>query len=223
MAEQSFGLVVDFRAKTDKELLEITAARDVRAEKAFAEFYQRHIRYMYFICKRDYANTLGEDGAEDLVQDTFVRAYEKAHTFSDDGITEPDKLALRTHGWLRRIAANLFQDMLRRETSVPTQPLAPEHEEQLADTPSADDEQEPPESAQMKLIKEALSKLSEREQDIVRTVYQWYEKDKKLPSHVIDDLTEKHKTTPENIRKILSRARKKIEEFINAQGTNRAT
>ncbi len=219
MAEQSFGLVVDYRAKTDKELLEITAARDVRAEKAFAEFYQRHSRYMYFVCKRDYANTLGEDGAEDLVQDTFVRAYEKAHTFSDDGITEPDKLTLRTHGWLRRIAANLFQDMLRREVSVPTEPLAPEHEENIVDAQQDDGEQEPEDSAQMKLIKQALAQLSEREQDIMRTVYQWYEKDKKLPSHVIDDLTEKHKTTPENIRKILSRARKKIEEFINAQNT----
>ncbi len=219
MAEQSFGLVVDYRAKTDKELLEITAARDVRAEKAFAEFYQRHSRYMYFVCKRDYANTLGEDGAEDLVQDTFVRAYEKAHTFSDDGITELDKLTLRTHGWLRRIAANLFQDMLRREVSVPTEPLAPEHEENIVDAQQDDGEQEPEDSAQMKLIKQALAQLSEREQDIMRTVYQWYEKDKKLPSHVIDDLTEKHKTTPENIRKILSRARKKIEEFINAQNT----
>ncbi|NTW49023.1 MAG: sigma-70 family RNA polymerase sigma factor [Chlorobiales bacterium] len=204
------------QGKTDEELLAYLSGPGIErhlTESAFGEFYNRHARYLYFICKRDYQATLGEEGVQDLVQETFIRVYEKAGTFKSDGLTDKEKLTLRTHGWLRRIAANLFLSKRRAQTGVPETLLGPDMLAGLAET-LPNDEQDSTESPKITMMKEALSTLSEREREIMQTIYQWYEPGKKLPSHIVDELTERYKTTPENIRKIRSRARQKIEAYL---------
>ncbi len=203
-------LVIDLSKKMDGELLMLVAQRHSGWENAFRVFYERHREYLFYICNREYCNQIGADAVQDLVQKTFIRAFEKAHTFRADDTLSPDDSLKRTRGWLRRIAANLLRDSYRHNTSIPTEPLTDAHISMLAENHSQDSE----DSEKMKLIKDALNTLTEREQDILRTAYQWYEPNKNLPAHVIEELTQRYNTTPENIRKILSRARKKVREFI---------
>lgn len=213
---QELGQKALLQSKTDEELLAYLDSSGIERgliDFAFGEFYSRHARYLHFICKRDYQTTLGEEGVRDLVQETFIRVYEKASTFKTDGITDKDKLTLRTRGWLRRIAANLFLSKRRDQTSVPEILPGSDLLESVVES-HPNDEEVPQESPEMALIKEALLTLSEREREIMQTAYQWYEPGKKLPSHIIDELTERYKTTPENIRKIRSRARQKIEAYL---------
>lgn len=213
---QELGQKALLQGKTDEELLACldgSGSNRGLTDLAFAEFYNRHARYLHFICKRDYLATLGEEGVSDLVQETFIRVFEKASTFKTDGITDKDKLALRTRGWLRRIAANLLFSKRRDQTSVAEILPGTDLLESVVENPS-DEEDAPQESPEMTRIKAALLTLSEREREIMQTAYQWYEPGKKLPSHIIDELTERYKTTPENIRKIRSRARQKIEAYL---------
>ncbi len=203
-------LVIDLSKKMDGELLMLVAQRHSGWEHAFRVFYERHCGYLFYICNRKYCHELDAHAVENLVQNTFIRAFEKAHTFRADDTLSPDDSLKRTRGWLRRIAANLLRDSYRHNTSIPTEPLTDAHISMLAENHPQDSE----DSEKMKLIKDALNTLTEREQDIIRTVYQWYEPGKNLPAHVIEELTQRYNTTPENIRQILSRARKKVREFI---------
>lgn len=226
------NLHIDLNGKTDGELLALVAqhARNAHlANAAFRVFYSRHVRYVFYFCKSRFANPKlanadDEASIADLVQETFLRAFEKAHTFIDD---VSDAVATQasgarerqTRGWLCRIAENLFKDRLRRSPSLKTERFYDGEEECLIDesaTALEESDTPSPESLRMRLLKVALKMLSEREQDILRVVYQWYEPNKKLPSSVIDDLTTQHQTTRENIRKILSRARKRIEHTVVA-------
>jgi RNA polymerase sigma-70 factor (ECF subfamily) len=67
------------------------------------------------------------DAAEDLAQEVFLQLYRRL-----DGIESPDHLAF----WLRRVAANLAIDWLRRPAHTLVQPL---DDEDLA-TPDANSE-----------------------------------------------------------------------------------
>ncbi len=206
-------LVIDLSKKMDGELLMLVAQRHDGWENAFRVFYERHCGYLFYICNRNYCRRISADAVQDLVQETFIRVLEKAHTFRVDDTLNPNDSLRRTRGWLQRIAENLLNDSYYHNTSVPTEPLTDAHVAHafmLAENNSQDSQ----DSKRMKLIKDALNSLTEREQDIMRTVYQWYDPNKNLPAHVIEELTQRYNTTPENIRKILSRARKKVREFI---------
>ena len=83
---------------------------------AFAELVRTHQATVFSIGYR----MLGRrDAAEDLAQDVFLQLYRKL-----DSIESLEHLGF----WLRRVAANLAIDWLRRATYAATQPLdsAPE-------------------------------------------------------------------------------------------------
>ncbi len=225
------NLHLDLSHKTDGELLALVAQRKHNAsvaDAAFKVFYERHVHHVFYFCKSRFTNpalasTDLEESITDLVQETFLRVFEKAHTFvgdvSDAAASACEAHHKQTRAWLYRIAENLFKDNLRRNISLNAERFSEDEEAQLVDASSVANELSDvslPDSIRMRLVKVVLRLLPEREQDILRVIYQWYEPGKKLPSSVIDDLTAQHQTTRENIRKILSRARKKIEHTIVA-------
>jgi len=209
------SLYLHLQTKSDAELLALAANESDQAlgDKAFEAFYHRHVKYLYYACKTDYGKTLRDDGVEDLVQDTFVKAFEKADSYHPGGIVSQEAMQRRTQAWLRKIAANLFFNSFRTKKSVNTMLL---HDDKWHAISAIDKESEAEDSPKMRLMKEALRTLSQKEQEIMRTIYQWYEPHCKLPSHIIQELTEQYRTTPENIRKIRSRARKKIEAYLKS-------
>ena len=165
---QAAGAGVDLRQETDEDLLVyMTMRRDdpSAANVAWAEFYTRHLEYLYRVCCRLTKGILDESGSRDLAQATFIRAYEKAITFDGEGITDPDRLQRRTRAWLGRIALNIFRDMLRGRAGVREVPL---DDEELRSEP---EQIRPPNSVSVNrgLLDDAIDSLSDKEQRVLRT------------------------------------------------------
>jgi RNA polymerase sigma factor (sigma-70 family) len=73
---------------------------------AFSELYRYFYRAIYTTCYRILKNA---DVAEDVMQETFITAFEKIETFKGES----------TFGaWLKRIAVNKSIDALRRNLSI---------------------------------------------------------------------------------------------------------
>ncbi len=87
----------------DEELIQRIVRRDPEAVRAL---YARHGRMVYGIA----AAIVGQGSeAEEVTQDVFLRAWEKAASY------QPDKARVAT--WLARIARNRAIDVLRRARS----------------------------------------------------------------------------------------------------------
>ncbi len=87
----------------DNELVERTRAGDVRSYEELVRRYERLVGRVIY----PYA---GSDAAvEDLVQETFLRAYDRLATFNPD---------YRFKTWLLAIANNLGIDTLRRRRDI---------------------------------------------------------------------------------------------------------
>jgi RNA polymerase sigma-70 factor, ECF subfamily len=86
---------------------------DPRGESAFAVLFERHRRELQVHCYR----MLGSlEDSEDLVQETFLRAWRKRASFGADGRSS-------FRAWLYRIATNACLDVLR---SRPRRVLLPQ-------------------------------------------------------------------------------------------------
>jgi len=206
---------------SDAELL----ARVVRAEldpgaahRAQGELYARHVRYLYGVVLRQSQQLLRAAGmsAEDLVQETFQRAFERAHTFDPGGDFSDERLGRRTRAWLGRIAERLLADALARSREVPATPYLERLTCESIDEPV-------PASPQLALVIAGLRQLSEREQDVLRVTALYHrvgEPHQRLPNAVSEQLAARWDTTSENVRAIRSRALKKLRAILTAQGPN---
>ena len=90
----------------DAELAVATRAGD---EAAFATLFERHHRRIAIIAGRFFQQ---KEEIEDVVQESFAKAYFAIKDFSDDGTGS-------MAGWLSRIAFNTCYDELRRRRRNP--------------------------------------------------------------------------------------------------------
>jgi RNA polymerase sigma factor (sigma-70 family) len=181
------------------------------AEEAWKEFYVRHQGYLVKECMR-YQNTLGDLGVEDLVQETFVRAFKKAHTY-ERLETGEDHARARVRAWLGRIANRLFLSSL---CGQPLIDFADDPYESVEAAPPAT-ESEAAESEYMPVLRQGLQTLSEREREVLIASYAWYESGtgfRRMPSEELATLCTRFQTTPVNIRQIRSRALGKLEKYM---------
>jgi RNA polymerase sigma-70 factor (ECF subfamily) len=87
-------------APSDRALLDRTRRGEV---EAYGEVVRRYQSSVFNVCYR----LLGERReAEDLAQETFIRAYQRLNTFD---------LARPIGPWIRRVAANLCYNHLKRQ------------------------------------------------------------------------------------------------------------
>jgi RNA polymerase sigma factor (sigma-70 family) len=201
---------------SDKLLLARAAAAAgdaVGARRAQARFYERHLRYLYGVLKRREAvlRRVAGISVEDLVQDTFQRAFQYGASFEDDGVDDPERRRLRTRAWLGRIAQNLVAAALKGQNEVSASPFI--EQARAADI----EEAEPPSTREVRAMRQALADLSEREQDVLRVtaLYQRLGDDhQRLPNEVSAELAARWGTNSQNIRAIRSRAIKKLKSQL---------
>jgi RNA polymerase sigma-70 factor (ECF subfamily) len=72
-----------------------------RTKESFQQLAIAELAGLYALARR-----LVRDGAEDLVQETLLRAYRSFGTLKEDAAAGP---------WLKRILVNVFRDQLRRQ------------------------------------------------------------------------------------------------------------
>jgi len=215
----SFAVYVPPPAATrasDAELLERVSARarDPHAARAAeADFYERHVRYLYGVLMTRMRRPLALSGreVEDLVQETFFRAFARASTFSAGDATDEDSERRRTRAWLGRIAQRLLADWLSDMREVSASPLLETLAEPEAGPPSS-------RSPKLRLMREALETLTERERDVLRVAALYFrpgEEHQRLPNEVSQELAKRWQTNNENIRAIRSRATKKLKDYLD--------
>ncbi|CAN5683566.1 sigma-70 family RNA polymerase sigma factor [soil metagenome] len=101
--ERIKGLPLRRESLEDKDLVTRTLAGDTRSYEELVRRYERLVgRVLYPYARR-------ETSAEDLVQETFLRAYDRLETFNPE---------YRFKTWLLTIANNLGVDTLRRRREV---------------------------------------------------------------------------------------------------------
>lgn len=194
------------------------------ARAAQSAFYRRHVRYLYAAVLKRSARLLelSSSTAEDLVHDTFQRAFARASTFRRDGITDPDRLRRRARAWLGRIAQRLLADALGDTHETSDSPYLDALSANEDAEPTPDDDPSP----RLELVCRALESLSEREQDVLRVsaLYQRLgEAHQRLPNAVAAELAARWGTTTENIRAIRSRAMKRLRAAVEAGTVTPAT
>ena len=212
----------------DLELLEdISFAErdydDPVARDAFGRFYQRHAAWLYRrLCRTGVFQLLEADGVQDVVQETFYRAYKGAKTFNPGFVTDdPSRLEAAVRAWLGGIANRVIADMLRGSKPCLVEPFQLEPG-QAAWRADADESTTP--SPIIRALQEQLQKLSPLQQDVLAAAALYFQADttyQRLPNGVAKKLVEKHGTSSNNIRQVRRRTmadlRKKLMPLLNAK------
>ncbi|HEX8386866.1 MAG TPA: sigma-70 family RNA polymerase sigma factor [Rubricoccaceae bacterium] len=225
----------DLDTETDEDLLLAIVAGDPdECHLAANAFFRRHVRPLYYFCRR-FRSTLGDDGdVEYLVLRTFQRAFEGAESYNGVGVTDKAKSRARTFRWLSTIAAHLFQDWLKSPDEATPIQLADvgrksgdgavhgsqvDLDDHLLVVPDGSDGPPPPdpESPEMRCLREALDALPEREREVLLlgAMYGVPGKQLRIPEGVLDELCLRWHTSRENIRAIRTRALKKVKARVD--------
>jgi RNA polymerase sigma factor (sigma-70 family) len=182
------------------------------ARPAKQELYQRHAGYLYTVLSRKAHRLLSACGwsPEDLLHETFARAFERAPSFHEAPGLGPDQERRRTRAWLGRIAEHLLADSLRSLREIATSSDV----EEIPDPgpPSSG-------SAGTRWVQEALDLLTERERDVLRVSAMYLrvgESHQRLPNQVAQELAARWGTTNDNVRAIRHRALNRVREYVQA-------
>lgn len=217
------------RTESDFGLVRMMAETDAAwASPAFQEFYDRHKDYLWDRCSEVAENLGCHAWVEDVFHDTFERAYRSApkFRFPQCPTHEEDNVI---KGWLGTIASNLLCDRWRKSRFERTSSDAKwaTLAESVVAAPPADGESDlgatPADSEDIRLMDEAFRTLSEREAHVLRVTSQFHRLGKqfqRLPNDVVDELAESLNTTPENLRKIRERAKRKVHQYVEERRGN---
>ena len=140
--------------KKDAELLRRVQADDL---DAFEEFFARYRNPIY---RTAYGLTGDRQAAEEILQDTFARAYRHRQTFHSNVSPLP---------WLHRVSLNLCYSRLSRRR-LDASPL-----DETAEHTVADDRPLPAERAEQselrQIVREGIAALPEKHQSVVVLYY----------------------------------------------------
>lgn len=218
------------------ELMGIKQDFPKEALDAYGKIYFRYWDVMLEIARRVAKD---DDTAQDLLSDTFNMVYNKAGTFDKGKLKRPENIRLCIQKWMTVIMQHIFYDNYldeaykkpsdnenREDSFIIDRKSVKKHLsddfDDFVDKLGKDESTESPdenieESENLTRIKDYIGKLSERDRDIIFTVYNYYIPGKYTPSEVLDDIEKRWGTTRQNIRKILEKFRKSIKETLQSQ------
>jgi RNA polymerase sigma factor (sigma-70 family) len=215
-------MVVPCDGPSDFELIRQMAEQTVNfagARNAWARFYVRHQRPLFLVCKRDYEYLLGEDGVEDLVHDTFMRAFDRAATFDHREVCDALVQERKCRRWLARIAENLLRDRLKGQREVSMVQLDDEDLEKLAGRPADGPTAcEVPQDKRIALISSGFARLSETEQTVLWETMFWWQPGRnhqRMPHVAMEQLSRQVAKSPATIRQIRLRALEELTKYVN--------
>jgi RNA polymerase sigma factor (sigma-70 family) len=187
------------------------------AKEAWGYFYLCHHRVLSCICMSDHGYLLGPEGVKDVVQDTFLKAFDRAESFNYQESCEADIQEKKCRAWLARIAENIVRDRFRGQPEIC---IVEETEIDQIELPRREDADETQisQSDRLKLLESGFALLSEVEQTVLRATMFWWHPDQqhqRMPNAAMLQLSQQIGKSPDNIRKIRSRAVNKLEKYVN--------
>jgi RNA polymerase sigma factor (sigma-70 family) len=205
---------------TDFELIQRMADQGsnfAAAREAWEQFYLRHHRVLMYISMSDHGYLLGQDDINDVVHDTFLKAFNRAGSFDHQESCPADVQERKCRAWLAAIAENIVRDRFRGQLEIS---IVDETEIERTESPRQEttDETEIPEPERLKLLRSGFAGLSEIEQTVLRATMSWWQADQqhqRMPNAAMQELSRQIDRSPENIRKIRSRAMDKLEKYVN--------
>lgn len=197
----------------EHELLVISNKSDNEgaAHSAFSTIYKGYSKFLTSVV----SGNLKRMGIYDkqvmntVINNTFYKLYENPFVFSfPNGAIDDNNFK----AWLSTVAKNeltrLLKEYFEGTKSLEIVIVDPQMESEDLDEVIF-------ESVNLKVMNDALNTLSERDKEILLTLYLYYEEGKNTPSKILDLICKIHSTTKENIRKIKQRSEKKIIEFFS--------
>jgi RNA polymerase sigma factor (sigma-70 family) len=193
-------LNIDYKSEDEKS-----------AVNAFDDLYKEYSKFLSSVVK----NSLKKMGIYDehlfqtIINNVFYKIYEKPLAFSTPENAKNDNCF---KAWMSVIAKNELNSLIKEYYSKE------KNLEIVVDEPFLEDEiidSELAESINVKMLKDALNTLSERDKEILISLYNYHEEGKNTPSSVLDTIAKLHNTTKPNIRKIKERSEKKIIEYFS--------
>ena len=178
---------------------------------SFKNLYKNYSKFLNTVISGALKNSgiYDEHILNTVMNNTFYKLYEDPLTFSFPKNIEDDKTF---KAWLSVVARNelkrLLKEYYHNNSSL----------EEIGIEPAIISEElslEVFESANIKILNDALNTLSERDRHILLTIYLYYEEGKNTPSETLDLLCEMYGTTKVNIRKIRERSEKKIIDYFS--------
>jgi RNA polymerase sigma-70 factor (ECF subfamily) len=172
----------------------------VRAKRgdsqAFESLVRKYQKPIYYLCHR---MTGAHQSADDLAQDTFVKAYLSLQSFNE---------GMNFFSWIRRIAVNSTLNFLKKRRRE--KPLG-EREMRVTDTPGASPQEMPQDTLQKKQMedkfKEALAELPDDQRIVfVLKVYE---------NQSYDQIASLLKIPHGTVMSRLSRARQKLKSEMS--------
>ena len=145
-----------FSLKDDKHLVERLKRRE---PQAMSEMYDRYGRATYSLILRIVRNT---GVAEDLVQETFLRIWNRVHAF------DSERGALGV--WMLAVARNRALDYVRSMDGRMAQ-CASQFEERESPGAFADFEQNLLNIDRVRLLRDALAKLNPNQREVIEMAY----------------------------------------------------
>lgn len=207
----------DFASESDDDLLVYMAWRHEDAEHAAgacSELFKRHRAFLITVVRNAYRDVLGEEGVEDVVMGTFLRAIEGASTYQPRGAGDPEAARRNVRAWLGQIAKNVAMDVFREpDARIPLAPAdLPDNIPAPLTLPSGQTREE-------ECVRDVLESLPERERCVALVTAQHSDGSagpQRLPNGVAADLARAFNTTPENIRQIRKRVFAKIKAAVES-------
>jgi hypothetical protein len=168
---------------------------------------------------------VGEHRIEDIVQDTLLKAFQKAATFQSETNLDAESQCRLVRAWLGRICENIVRDYFRGQPQVDfvDDDVLEAHKAVGSSPAEFGDEADCPMVTRLQMIEDALQTLTETEQEVLRTTAMWYkpgQKAQKLPHSVMTELATSLKTNPVNVRKIRERGISKVRSYIESHEQN---
>lgn len=199
--------------RRDDELLAAIAARDddpTAAVEAWTSFRDRHVRRVYSWVYRSPA-------AAEFVDCVFDKVWDCAGSFVPRDATRGDDREIRrvVLGWLRTITRNAACDHYRKHKGHYREDLA---KEQLIAIPASTPAHEQQNTRErLLLIKEAITKLNPRDQELAMISGNWFDVERgttDIPEEVISRLAKDYGVKSATLRKRRERVFQKIRKYV---------
>lgn len=208
----------------DDSLLTFMALKDQApelAQDACVELHRRHARILVGWCMKRRFETFGE-AIEDWVNETFARAYEKAHKFSCDPKLHAETKTRLVRGWLFSVLEHLFLERCRdeaREKQRRATDVAEDEFENLGgvvETSDADCQPSIP-TGRKALVARFLESLGNDDRKLLLLTGQYYDSQLKrveIPSEVREAIYSELGVTAVSLRVRRMRLLNRLRDFI---------